>query len=386
MSMILGVDIRVLVLGRRTGIEEYLLNLLPRLIKQRPDITFRLFYNAWRKQPLVYGWLGEKNVELYASSIPNRLLFAAQAFFGMPRIDKRIGGCDVFWSPHILNVALSPRVRHIITVHDLAFEHYPEFFSREKLWWHTHLMVPRTQLKKAHRILAVSQSTKKDLTRLYRISENKIEVICPGVDGEFRPLEESHQDIAAARKKYGLPEKFILFFGTIEPRKNVTGLIKAFEIFRANDTLKAISYKLVIAGTKGWLCGEIFESAKRSPLASDIIFTGFIAPEDKPALYNAADVFVYPSFFEGFGFPPLEAMACGTPVITSNRSSLPEVAGDAALLVDPYRSDEMADAFLTLLQDKEAGAALVKRGLERAKRFSWDACAEKTLSVLTDKS
>jgi glycosyltransferase involved in cell wall biosynthesis len=185
------------------------------------------------------------------------------------------------------------------------------------------------------------------------------------------------------RKKYNLPENFILYFGTLEPRKNLVGLIQSYEIFR-RQTGSDKKYSLVLAGNSGWLCDDIFVQARKSDFAQDIIFAGFVDPADKIYLYNLASLFVYPSFFEGFGFPPLEAMACGVPVICSHTSSFPEVVSQAALTVDPYNFDEIAWAMKEVLTDKELGQDLVKDGLIRAKNFSWDKCARETLDYLTN--
>jgi glycosyltransferase involved in cell wall biosynthesis len=183
-------------------------------------------------------------------------------------------------------------------------------------------------------------------------------------------------------KKYHLPKNFILYFGTIEPRKNISGLIRAFELLKEkNKDFKKVY--LVIAGGKGWLFKNIFAMAARSKFAKHIIFTGFVSPEDKVYLYNLADLFVYPSFFEGFGFPPLEAMACGVPTITSNTSSLPEIAQDAALMVNPYDTDELAWAMEQVLSDVALRKELARRSLAQAKLFSWDKCARETLNFLT---
>lgn len=398
MGAIIGIDIRVLVLGKRTGVEEYLLNLLPRMIKQHPDITWRLFYNAWNKPMSLSAYRGFrlaawKNVEVCEFSIPNRFaLFPLNALLHWPKIDKLIGGCDVFWSPHIFNAAVSKKTRHVVTVHDLAFERYPEFFPKGKLWWHKYLMRPRAQLKRVDRIIAVSRSTAADIEALYKIPASRITVIHPGVGEEFRPLADS-TILGLIRAKYRLPSRFILYFGTIEPRKNLVGLIRAFELLkRAGDATNHsvtpslrhsfTSLKLVIAGTPGWLYKAVFAAAQKSPYAADIICTGFIEPEDKPALYNLADVFVYPSIFEGFGFPPLEAMACGVPVITSNRSSLPEVVGNAAIMVNPDRPDEIAEAIRAVLENTAARDMLVERGIERVQKLSWNACAENIIQIL----
>jgi len=177
-----------------------------------------------------------------------------------------------------------------------------------------------------------------------------------------------------------LPEKFILYFGTLEPRKNLVGLIKAYEILR--QKYKIDDYKLVIAGSPGWLDKKIFFAAKKSPYSSDIKFTGFVAAEDKVYLYNLATLFVYPSFFEGFGFPPLEAMACGVPVICSNTSSFPEIASQASLLADPYNFSEIAWAMNEILSDHNLVQDLISKGIKSVKKFSWDRCARETLDFL----
>ncbi|MCK4525681.1 MAG: glycosyltransferase family 4 protein, partial [Candidatus Andersenbacteria bacterium] len=181
--------------------------------------------------------------------------------------------------------------------------------------------------------------------------------------------------ILEIRKKYNLPKKYILYLGTLEPRKNIIGLIKAFEILNTK-------YKLVIAGSKGWLYEDIFKIVKNSPAKDNIIFTGFIDDKDKAALYGLADLFVYPSFYEGFGFPPLEAMAAGTPVITSNFSSLPEAVGDAAITVNPYNIDELTKAIEMVLFDEKLRDILIERGYKKVKNFSWEKCAKETLEFI----
>ena len=204
----------------------------------------------------------------------------------------------------------------------------------------------------------------------------KIKVIYSGINDKFKPIKSNNQ----IRQKYNLPDEFILYFGTIEPRKNLIGLIKAFELIRHRHKIK-----LVIAGTKGWLYKNIFKSAQNSKYNKDIIFTGFVEEDDKPYLYNLASVFVYPSFFEGFGFPPLEAMACGIPTIVSHNSSLPEVVGAGAVMIDPYNIDELAWAMEIALTDEKVRAYLMQKGIEQAKKFSWQKCAQETLKVILGK-
>lgn len=382
--MTIGVDIRFLARGVQSGVEEYALNLLPRLFSLEKSIKFKLFYNALKKKKLDYSWLDFPNVKLYQFSIPNRFLQASSFFFNAPKIDKLIGGADVFFSPHFILAPVSKKCKKIVTFHDLSFKYYPEFFSFQRKVWHA-LMRPRFQAERADKIIAVSQSTKDDLINVFGINPEKIEVIYSGISEEFGKVEKAEMERVA--KKYNLftphrtcsgagPDKFILYFGTIEPRKNITGIIRAFELSKSDA-------KLVIAGSPGWLYKDIYKTAKNSPRRKDIIFAGSIEKEDKPALYNLAEVFVYPSFFEGFGFPPLEAMACGTPTIISNAASLPEIAGEAALMVDPYNINDIAMAIKRVLENEKLRREMGERGLILSRKFSWENCARGTLELLT---
>ncbi len=378
--MRIGIDLRVLTKGTRTGIEEYSLNLLSRLLSLDKSIKFKLFYNAFSQTELNYDWLNLPNVELKKFRFPNRFVFDPLAkFFNLPKVDKLIGGADIFFAPHFLLSPVSKKCRKVVTFHDLSFEYFPEFFSRRKRFWHWSL-APRRRALSADKIIAVSQSTKDDLVDLYGVPEEKIRVIYSGIGEEFRQMPK--QECLSVAQKYGLPQSFILYFGTLEPRKNLIGLIEAYEIFRAKLAPLAKAPKLILAGNNGWLCEEIFDMAKQSPYGSDIKFIGFVEPADKPRLFNLASIFVYPSFFEGFGFPPLEAMACGVATITSHTSSFPEVVGDSALMVDPYNYEEIAWAIKEVWQDDNLKNRLIASGLERVKSFSWDKCARETLDFL----
>ncbi|MBU4082610.1 glycosyltransferase family 4 protein [Patescibacteria group bacterium] len=374
--MNIGIDIRVLARGARTGVEEYAINLLSELLPLNKGVNYKLFYNAFRKAELNYPWLSLDNVHLKDSRIPNRFFFAVARYLNAPKIDKLLGGIDVYFNPHFFVAPVSRGCRKVITFHDLSFEHYPEFFSKRKRLWQNFLMNAKREAEKADKIIAVSKSTKADLVNLYGVDERKIEVIYSGVSERFREMSNVEK-LERIKKKYNLPDKFILYFGTIEPRKNIVGIIKAFELLKKDKSLK-----LVIAGTKGWLYKDIFKAAQNSKYSQDIFFTGFVEDADKPFLYNLAELFVYPSFFEGFGFPPLEAMACGLPVIVSCNSSLPEVVGKAALMVDPANIDELAWAMEIALNDQELRKRIIAAGLEQAKKFSWRECAEKTMAVL----
>jgi glycosyltransferase involved in cell wall biosynthesis len=391
--MAIGIDLRVLARGTRTGVEEYTINLLSHLLPLEPKINYQLFYNAYQKVKLNHPWLSLSNVQLKDFRIPNRLFFATARYLNQPKIDKLLDGIDVYFNPHFFVAPLSNKCKKIITFHDLSFEHYPEFFSWRKRLWQRFLMNTQQEAKQADKIIVVSQSTKEDLVNLYGIDSEKIKVVYSGVGGQFRPFFRSPTPklfrswtprLIELKEKYNLPDKFILYFGTIEPRKNLIGLIKAFELLKDKFQIPDSRFKLVIAGTKGWLYQDIFRAAQESKYKQDIVFTGFVEEADKPVLYNLAQVFVYPSFFEGFGFPPLEAMACGIPTIVSANSSLPEVVGQAALMVDPTNIDELAWAMETTLTNNNLREQLIKKGLEQAQKFSWQRCAQETLRVLVN--
>ena len=404
--MTIGIDIRVLAKGTRTGIEEYVLNLLPRLLPLDKKVKYKLFYNAFRKVELDYPWLNLPNVELCEFKIPNRLFFASARYLGQPKIDRFLEGIDIYFNPHFFVAPVSSRCRKIITFHDLSFEHHPQLFSYRKILWQKFLMNTRQEARKADKIMADSFSTKEDLVKIYKIDPTKIEVVYLGVSKDFKLFKKDNTQLKKVRKKYNLPRSFILYFGTIEPRKNLILVIKAFEalkeeftphlsrIGRLGDRLNVshlsskgagfTDLKLVIAGAKGWLYKDIFKKVKNSKYKEDIIFTGFIDDKDKPYLYNLANIFVYPSFFEGFGFPPLEAMACGTPTIVSNASSLPEIVGNGAIMIDPYNVDELTFAIRKVLEDKDLQSDLIKKSLKQAKKFNWDKTAKEVLGIFKD--
>lgn len=379
MGLKIGIDIRFLAKGTRTGIEEYAINLLAALLPLRKDIEFKLFYNAARKKDLNFEWLKLPNVELKSFSIPNRFVFdPLSKLFYLPKADKLLGGVDVFFCPHFLLSPVSSKCKKVVVFHDLSFEYFPEFFPWNKNFWHK-CLAPKKRAEEADKIIAVSESTKNDLVDLYKIPEEKIRVIYSGVEKSFGIINS--EKCLPMKEKYGLPENYILYFGTLEPRKNLVGLIKAYEIFREKNQGKKAPC-LVLAGAEGWFYEEIFQTAKLSRYVKDIIFTGFIDPVDKVFLYNLASIFVFPSFFEGFGFPPLEAMACGVPVICSHTSSFPEIAGDGALMVDPYNFGEIAWAINEIWQDNALKEDFISAGLNCVKKFTWEKAARETLDYL----
>lgn len=376
----IGVDIRMLARGNKTGIEEYTSELLENMIPLNPDIKFKLFYNGFKKNELYHPWLKRPNVELRESTIPNRLLDMSFRFGGFPKVDKLLGGVDKFFSPHIFLCPTGRNCEKTVTFHDLSFEKYPQFYSSQKNFWHFS-MNPRKQAREADKIIAVSNSTKQDLVELYAVDPDKIQVIYSGLSIKTTRTVFPQERIYV-KKKYGLPDNYILYLGTLEPRKNIISLLKAFERSKTAGALKESDFKLVIAGAKGWLYNDIFKTAQEFSSRGDIIFTGFIESKDKPVLYDMAKLFIYPSFYEGFGFPPLEAMAQKTPVITSNISSIPEAVADAAITVNPSNPDELREAMEKVLTDEKLYRYLSEAGKKRAREFDWKQCARETLDFI----
>lgn len=278
---------------------------------------------------------------------------------------------DIYHGMHVAMPLFCP-VPAVVTVHDLAPMSFPQTFrgyNRTYLNWSA-----RVTGRNAKHILAVSEFTKRELMRLLDVPAERITVTPNACDERFKPA--SPAEIAQFRSRVGLPEHFILFVGTLEPRKNLPNLLEAFaKIATRTDA------PLIIGGGKGWMYDRIFSRLEELNLKDRVHFPGFLASEDLPLWYAAASVFVFPSRWEGFGIPPLEAMACGTPVVSSNRSSLPEVVGDASLMVDPEDIDGMGEAILRILNDKDLAQELRERGLQQAKRFSWKTSAERTLKV-----
>ncbi len=273
-----------------------------------------------------------------------------------------------------LNVAplLSP-VPTVITIHDLAFIRFPQTFRAYNRIYLD--LATRLSARRASRILAVSEHTKREVVGLLGIPPERVIVTPNAARSHFRPPAPAA--IEQLRARYGLPERFVLYVGTLEPRKNLTTLLEAFALVSRSVP----DVPLLIGGGKGWMCEPIFVRLEQLNLRDRVKFAGYIPEEELPLWYAAATVFVFPSIYEGFGMPPLEAMACGTPVITSNTSSLPEVVGDAGLMVAPTDPIALAEAIRRVLVDADLRAELRQRGLVRARRFSWADTAAKTLAA-----
>lgn len=380
--MKIGIDIRCLSEGRRTGVEEYSINLLEKIFKEDTKNKYVLFLNSWKKPNINLEWVGKhKNVEIKIFHFPNKILNLFLWYFNWPKVDKLLGGVDIFFMPNINFIALSEESKLILTIHDLSFEYLPQTLSFKRRLWHMFIN-PRRLIKKAHKVLAISNSTRDDLINIYKVHSDKIEVVYNGIADEFREIDRNDSKLLETKNKYNLPFNFILFLGTFEPRKNIGGIVKSYEILREEKNANLDKYKLVIAGSSGWKSKEIEKSINSSPFRGDIIRTKFIKNEDKVYVYNLASLFVYPSFFEGFGIPPLEAMKCGVPVVASNNSALLETVDEGGVMVDAERPDEIALAMREFLLNKDFGESFSMGRIRQVQKFSWTKSAKKFLNVV----
>jgi len=265
----------------------------------------------------------------------------------------------------------------VTTIHDLAFEHLPETFNRRS-WMQLRLTVRRTARRAAH-IITVSDYSRRDISRTYGIPPAAITVTPEAAPPHFAPIT-NERELSRIREKYGIQQDYILSLGSIQPRKNLVRLIAAYSSLRAVQRGVKLP-QLVLAGKRGWLEKETFRAAELSALGKDILFTGYVPEQDLVGLYSGALCFVYPSYFEGFGLPVVEAMQCGVPVLAGNRTSLPEVVGDAGLLFDPFDTEALVNALMLVLSNPAYRASLRAKGLERARDFDWKTTAKLTLGA-----
>ncbi len=289
-------------------------------------------------------------------------------------LNKQSGNKIELFHGTMAMLPLAVRMPTVITIYDLVLEKFPE-----TMYWKNWLSLKtlmRVSARKASKIIAISENTKKDIMEYFRIDEEKIRVIYLGVNSQFSPQPDPNgTDVLS---KYNLTDGYILSVGTLEPRKNFHRLINAYKMVASSGQKTP---KLVIIGGHGWGNEELGKLVRESGLDERVMLAGYVQDDDLPILYRQATAFVYPSLYEGFGLPPLEAMACGTPVITSNLSSIPEVVGDAAILIDPYNTAEIAQAIASVLKNEGLRDNLRTNGLVRSRLSNWDKTARETLSL-----
>ncbi len=363
--MRIGIDAR-LMKHQPAGISRYTGHLLRALAKLNQTDEFVIFQHRHHRLPLI------TQANFRRSTIYTPVHHRFEQLL-LP-VELARYSLDLLHSTDFIPPLYSP-IPAVITVHDLAFLHWPHFLTTDSAAYYGQI---DRAVKHARHIIVPSESTKKDLTRLLGAPDDKVSVIYEAAAPSFQPLP-----LAATRREvaqtYKIPEAYILIVGTIEPRKNVNGLLHAFHHLRTKYNITDVG--LVIAGGHGWLYEEIMETVNKLGLQKSTYFLGRVPDEALRKLYVGARCYVHPAHYEGFGLPPLEAMACGTPTIVSNISSLPEVVGDAALLIDPNNPEEIAVALQRLLTDEELYAELRTKGLQRASCFSWEMAARSTLEV-----
>lgn len=368
--MKIAIDIRSLMEGRHSGVEEYTIQLIHALIRNAPQHTYHLFYNSFKEVTLPD--FGRGRVVVHRFGFPNKLFNVLQFLLGFPAWDMLLRQrMDIIVIPSVRLTPIQGKVPIISVMHDLSYERFPEFLTLWRRIWHK-IMKPKKLMNMSAHILADSEHTKEDLTQIYNIAADEISVVYPGVPDIEKA---SQQRIHEARKKYSLPPRYILSFGSLEPRKNITSIIQAWSAIAGT-----VAQDLVIAGDKSWRQHEVDAAIESSIYKDRIHLIGFVEEEYKGAVYAAADLFVYPSFYEGFGFPPLEALLSGTPVITSFNSALPEVVGRWATLIDPYNPSQLAAVMRQLLHRRERISPEVQKEIRAT--YSWNDSAKKILAIV----
>lgn len=369
------IDGRALLEPAGGGVFEYARRLTAAL-KASKRFECRVWANAWRAE-------APAGIDAF-THVPNKLLHASMRFAARPALSAMAGAKPAaLWMPNAHFAPDEPGVPLVLTVHDLCCDLYPEFFSLKQRVWHR-AVDPRALARRAAAILAVSETTKRDIVERWDIPPERVTVTYEGSPAVFSPdakvSDEKASDARGAgagiRSRLRLPERFILHVGALEPRKNHLGLLDAYHQLRPQARFNGLG--LVLAGPGGWNNGAILKAIRNSPYRSDIRLLGYVSESDRAALYRQAAVFAFPSFYEGFGLPPLEAMDAGVPVVASHAGAIGEVVGDAGILTDPYRPSELSDALASVLDSPSLAALFAERGRLRAARFDWAFCAKKT--------
>ncbi len=383
-TTIIGIDASRAARVNRTGTETYALEMIKALSKVASEQWRLRLYTPHAPQHT--DWPDSSYVETRVIPFPRLWTHwrLAQELRAHPPD-------QLFVPAHVL--PLNCPLPALVTVHDLGYKHYPQthpLFERWYLNWTT-----RRHCQVAHHIIADSQATVDDLLHFYQADPEHITVVYLGRDEKLTPVTNP-EIISKSKADYSIEGDYLLYLGTLHPRKNLVRLIEAFDMVlktlpsaddalaESSDSLLSPPLKLVIAGKKGWLYEEIFTKAQELGLEQQVIFPGFINNQDKPALLSGALAYLFPSLYEGFGLPVLEAMACGTPVLTSLTSSLPEVAGDAALLVNPHQVEDIAKGIKTLITNNSLRRELTQQGFQQIRKFSWDKAAAQVFEIMAN--
>ncbi|MCJ7691572.1 MAG: glycosyltransferase family 4 protein [Clostridiaceae bacterium] len=380
--MRIGIDISRY-FDKSGGIGIYAANLLKYLLKidkNNEYNAYSFFYDCfppnWKDKRMIGRFKRiSKRIVFAQTNLPTTFLKKKWINSSIEYKEKMLGNVDIIHStaymiPELFNSKL------IVTIHDLSFLIFPEYHTQEN-----YQLVLKNLIylnSRPYMVICDSEQTKKDVIKYFHVPEEKLKVIYLGVDDKFTKEVDKNKK-AKVLKKYNLAKDYLLCVSSIEPRKNFLRIINVF-----SQLIKKKEYRnlrLVCVGGKGWKNTEIYEKVKKKNLESVVRFLGYLEEDELPHIYNGAKLFLYPSLYEGFGLPVLEAMARKVPVVTSNVSSLPEVAGDAAIMINPYSEKELFDSMLALLENDEKRGELISRGIKNAKRFNWGKTAKNTLQV-----
>lgn len=369
--MKIGIDIRALN-SLRTGIGRYLETLLPALFRYDKDTQYILFYNSLTGPSPTYNSAGAKS-SLVRTYIPNRVLNVLWAYAAFPKFENLAGEIDIFYSPSF-QVPPLKKSRSVLTIHDIVFYHSPELAIPSAVRHYKRRIT--FYADRADIIVADSKATAKDIVEFLKIDGEKIKVIYPGTI----PLADvTEPERSKIKNKLRLPEEYILFVGCIEPRKN---LARVFQAYNRSGLSEEIPF--ILAGPTGWRFDELEKIWNNLEAKDRIIRLDYVTEKELTVLYENALFLVFPSLFEGFGLPILEAMSAGCPVLTSNVSAMPEAAGDCALLVDPLSEDAIEEAMLRLYRDNILREELARKGRDRAASFTWEKTANKLIKIFND--
>ncbi len=360
-----------------TGIGRYTLSLYREMMELFPEVEYTFFYDYYYSKEL------KVQASPLMASLRGRMVHkrgivargARKAKATWTKVSSLFRHFDVYHEPNFVPMDF-PASKIVTTIHDLSFMLYPQWHPKERVEFMEKNFLNRVGMSDV--ILTVSEYGKREVAKYVGIPGEKIKVIYNAVDERFRPLKLEEVREYLRRRHY--PERYLLFVGAIEPRKNIGTLLRAFKKIEKDFD----NVYLVIAGPMGWLYEDVFKKVEDLRVKDKVRFTGFVSDEELVYLYNGAEVFVYPSFYEGFGIPVLEAMACKVPVVVSDSSSLPEIVGDAGVLIDPNSVDDLAVAVMGILGDKDRAKGLSERGYSVSKSFTWERSARKLMDVFKD--
>ncbi len=378
--MLIGIDGNEANTGRNVGIGEFAYETLKEIEGfDREDIDFRLYFKNKPLKTLPEERKGWEYIVFGPRKMWTQFALPVKLFLERPKP-------DVFFTPSHYAPRLSPSPT-VISIMDVAYLKFPEYFAERDLYqlksWTAY------SVKKASHIITISNSSKDDILKEYGVPTDKVSVVYPGIKG-ITTLSPHIYAMNELKNKYSISDTYVLSVGTLQPRKNTARLIEAFAKIKTSKDYANKALDLVVVGKKGWLYEEILAAPEKFGVVDSVKFLDFVSDEDLEQLYKNANCYVLPSLYEGFGLPVLEAMKYDCPVITSNVSSLPEAAGDAALFVDPTDVDAIAKNIRKLLEDKSLRQDLIKKGREQIKKFSWEKSAKETLAILekvaSDKS